>query len=99
MSLAPLQDNNAVASVRANTSTCVDKLMHAFPHTFTASHLLNSLLRGQQMEKRGRCEEAQQNIINAGGPGPLATSVPLTGVTCLPNKQATHMSEERKWLT
>ena len=35
------------------------KHTHAFPHTFAPSHLLCSLLRGQQMEKRERREEGE----------------------------------------
>lgn len=33
--------------------------MLAFPHTFTPSHLLYPLLRGQQMEKPGRWEDGE----------------------------------------
>lgn len=46
--------------MRADTSTYgarKNKHTHAIPHTFTTSHLLYSLLRGQQMEKRERREE------------------------------------------
>lgn len=41
--------------------------------------------------------KAPQKRGNAFGLGPLATSIPLTGVACLPNKQAPSMSEKGKW--
>lgn len=62
-------DNNPVASVRACTpvnshTACTREQTHThthtlLPHTFTPSHLLYSLLRGQQMEKRERREEGE----------------------------------------
>lgn len=67
--------------------------IHSFTLTvFTAARATDGKTR--EARRRGK---VPQNIIKAVGLGPLATSIPLTGVTCLPNKQATEMSEKWKW--
>lgn len=94
------QPSSPCARVRADTatySTRVNRHTHAlFPahsllHTYCTRCCEGNRWKIGRGEKKGK---APQNIIKAVGLGPLATGIPLTGVTCLPNKQATRMSQK-----
>lgn len=83
-----------IQRMQEQTHTPFPSHIHCFTLTvFTAARATD----GKAREARRRKGKAPHNTINAVGLGPLATGIPLTGVTCLPNKQATQMSEKWKW--
>lgn len=88
---ARVRANTSTYTTRVNKHTCTLFLAHSLLHTYCSRRCEGNRWKIRRGEKKGK---APQNIINAAGLGPLATSIPLTGVTCLPNKQATRMSEK-----
>lgn len=78
-------------SACVNTTQATLFLTRSLLHTYCIHRCEGNRWKNERGEKKGK---VPQSIINAAGPGLLATSIPLTGVTCLPNKQATQMSEK-----
>lgn len=84
-------------TAHARTNTRMLSLTHSLLHTYCIHCCEGNRWKSERGEKKKG--KAPHNIINAAGLGPLATGIPLTGVTCLPNKQATQMSEKwKRWL-
>lgn len=87
-------DTSAHSAGHAWTDTHAPPLTRSLLHTYWIHRCEGNRWTNERGEKKGK---APQKIINAVRLGPLATGIPLTGVTCLPNKQAARMSEKWKW--